>query len=96
MYLTKPKVSVEDALKEPEKWIPEGIYCYRPDEFDGHIDIFNGTAYLCPFWDADYNKDTMECGYCHYLKWGDWEADRLSLLWDMCKECGVNDYEEGY
>ena len=28
MKLVKPDVSIEEALQEPEKWIPHGIYCY--------------------------------------------------------------------
>lgn len=57
--------------------IPRGIYCY--DE--------NGT---CPYWGYNPTKPKQESGYCEYLEYGDWECERLSLLWDMCKECGVN------
>ena len=85
--LTKPDVSIEDALKEPEKWIPEGIYC-------------ESGNYLCPFWDYISDREDMEDGYCHYLKMGDLEFYEkngwLTLLWDMCKECGVNDDEEDW
>lgn len=74
----KPDASIEDALKEPEKWIPEGCYCHG-----------------CPFWGRIPDREPMEDGYCHYLKKGDlefYEEDNwLSLLWDMCKECGIND-----
>lgn len=44
MEMHRPNVSIEDALKEPEKYIPEGIYCHYGD-------------YLCPFWDLDDNHD---------------------------------------
>jgi hypothetical protein len=30
-------------------------------------------------------------GYCHFMESGDFESEGLSLLWDMCKECGIND-----
>ena len=38
------------------------------------------------------NKNTVVegAGYCHYLKTGDWFDDGTLLLWDMCKECGIN------
>ena len=96
--LVKPDISIEDALKDPEKWIPEGIYCYRMN-----YDIYpycKGTAYLCPFWEHKKDREHMEDGYCHFLKKGDLEFleedDFLSLLWDMCKECGINDEDWMY
>ena len=92
MKLIKPQVSIEEALKEPEKWIPEGVYCYSPN-YDGDS-IFDMTAYLCPFWDKDYDRPHQENGYCHYLNHGDWEDDYMSLLRDQCKECGINDYDD--
>lgn len=64
----------------PGKYIPGGIYCYDS----------NG---ICPFWDKDSNREFQSNGYCHYLGFGDWESDFLSLLWDQCKECSVNDIE---
>ena len=43
MKLIKPDVSIEEAMKEPEKWIPDGIYCYTPN-CDGDS-IFEETIY---------------------------------------------------
>lgn len=63
----------------PEQYIPNGWYCYR-------------GAYVCPFWDKDETKPEQASGYCHYLKEGDWQQNYTSLLWDMCKECDVNDF----
>ena len=87
MKLVKPDVSIEEALKNPEKWIPEGIYC-------------ESGSYLCPFWECIPDRERMEDGYCHYLKKGDlefWEEDGFdSLLWDQCKECGINDEDWMY
>jgi len=57
--------------------IPKGAYCY--DE--------NGT---CPFWELRDDKPKQQNGYCRYLNEGDWECKGLSLLWDQCKECGIN------
>ena len=85
--LVKPDISIEEALKNPEKWIPEGCYC-------------ESGSYLCPFWDYVEGRNDMEDGYCRYLKKGDlefWEEDGFdSLLWDMCKECGINDEDWMY
>jgi hypothetical protein len=105
----------------PEKYIPEGMYCYN-------------SRGLCPFWDKKPGQyPTQEDGYCHFLGKSDWElneesqgsvvlvhypADRslegksveeiyhyndhidpvsgkhlhfgTSLIWDQCKECGIN------
>lgn len=96
--LIQPDVSIEDALKEPEKWIPKGLYCYYWHD-DGNS-IFDKTGYLCPFWDRIKDREHQEDGYCHYLKNGDLEFYEengwLTLLWDMCKECGVNDEDEDW
>ena len=84
MKLVKPYISIEEALKNPEQWIPDGIYCYKPN-YDSDS-IFDMTGYLCPFWDMKNNTE----GYCHYLEIGDWDEEGTFLLWDMCKECCVN------
>lgn len=46
----------------------------------------------CPYWKALKYKDCHDnpIYYCKYLKMAD-TYQRESLLWDMCKECGVND-----
>ncbi len=59
--------------------IPLGCYCYDD----------NGT---CPYWSNKLDKPEQESGYCYYLERGDWQIrDRMGLLWDMVKECGIND-----
>ena len=86
MKLVKPDVSIEEALQEPEKWIPNGIYCYIPSSNS------KATGYLCPFWDRNESKPYAENGICHYSQVeDDWDKEYLTLLWDMCKECGIND-----
>ena len=58
---------LENMLKEPEKHIPSGIYCYKK---------VDDTMVPCPFWDLkpkDYPIN--ECGYCHFLKKSDWEIN---------------------
>jgi hypothetical protein len=73
---------IKKLLKEPEKYIPQGCYCYER---------IQGKFRACPFWDCDETKPDQENGYCHYLEEGDWENDHFGLLWDMVKECGIND-----
>lgn len=65
-------------FKNPERYVPEGIYCYNEKG-------------ICPFWDIDETKEVQENGYCHLLKQGDFDFEHFGLLWDKCKECGVND-----
>ena len=81
MILNKPNVSIEDALKEYGKWIPQGCYCHYGN-------------YLCPFWDCSEDKHLGKNGFCHYLKHDDAyyvNRDYLTFLWDRVKECGIND-----
>lgn len=61
--------------------IPNGCYCY-----EGKM--------RCPYWDNNPIAPNQENGYCSYLAMGDWECLYLSLLWDQCKECMINDEEE--
>ena len=62
--------------------IPSGTYCYSEKG-------------RCPFWRILKTRPHQENGYCLYLHQGDF-SDGLGLLWDQCKECGVNDdYGDG-
>jgi len=63
--------------------IPEGMYCYSRDE--------NNKVVACPYWDLIEDQPDQMNGYCHYTETGDFDAEGLSLLWDMCKECDIND-----
>jgi hypothetical protein len=62
--------------------IPPGCYCYT------YID---NKLYVCPFWHKAPDKREQENGYCAFLSKGDWEENGTFLLWDQCKECGIND-----
>ena len=66
-----------NIIKDATK-IPFGIYCYDN----------NGR---CPYWDKDREREEQDNGYCHYLEAGDWEHEGVGLLWDQCKECGINE-----
>ena len=73
-----------------ESLIPPGSCCYHfivTDENERHL---RHPTLVCPYWDSDRSKGEQSFGYCHYLKCGDWEENGTLLLWDMCKECGIN------
>lgn len=79
-------------LSRSERVIPEGLYCYKritaADVKHDGIPVLKID--VCPYWGSDPNKGEQESGYCAYLKSGDWETD-FGLLWDLCKECGINE-----
>ena len=58
--------------------IPEGLYCY-----DRHG--------ACPYWRNRKNKPEQESGECLFTGDNDWDDGHLSLLWDQCKQCGLNE-----
>ena len=50
----------------------------------------------CPYWKQLKEKDEYgnNICYCKLLKQKSEYQDPFNLIWDMVKECGVNDYEE--
>jgi len=64
-------------------FIPHGIYCYTW--------LRSGGTEVCPYWSKHDDKPHQMNGYCSYLERGDWGGQSLSLLWDQCKECGINE-----
>lgn len=89
-------LNIIEMRKEPEKYIPTNTcYCYKPTGVlkNENGDTIGFTTDRCPFWDKLVNKPEQENGVCHYLCTTDEELG-LGLLWDQCKECGVNDYED--
>ena len=87
-----------EELGGDESVIPQGAYCYR---FTGETKrTADGRPYPgtvpCPYWGANPEAGEQEYGYCAKLKLADWEGDEhghIPLLWDMVKECGINDEE---
>jgi hypothetical protein len=69
------------VYKNAESVIPKGIYCYDEDG-------------ICPHWTLNPFHPEQMNGFCSYLMKGDWQENGTMLLWDQCKECGVNDGEE--
>jgi len=61
-------MSLIDMLETPEKYIPNGYYCYSGDR---------NTP--CPFWEMKTGEyPPQEDGYCHYLHESDWDANSNS------------------
>jgi len=84
--------------------IPPGMYCYEvvpdneyvPPELLGKMGPYK--LRVCPYWSADKNAPEQMWGVCSYLETSDVEIDKeggFGLLWDMVKECGINDEYEG-
>jgi hypothetical protein len=87
-----PATELAKLRRAPERHVPRGDYCYTRAPQRDAGDSFGID--LCPFWDSDDAKPSHENGYCHLLERGDWDAPGIGLLWDQCKECGVNDSGE--
>ena len=69
--------------------IPRGPYCYELVTGD-----FMGLGRLvrkwCPYSRVLRGHSRQESGWCDYLETGDSEENCTVLLWDGCKECGIN------
>lgn len=50
----------------------------------------------CDYLDCASNKDEQNNGFCWFLLKGDWDIGASSLLWDGCKECGVQEENEEF
>lgn len=81
-------------ITRAEALIPRGEHCYRPlPEAEQPADGLHQHLCACPFWWRDPAHEPQANGYCRYLRQGDWEAQGISLLWDMVKECGIKTEE---
>lgn len=74
-------------IDNPEYKIPFGPYCYEHIRQEG----MTIKVKTCPYWRRIYNRPTQMNGYCIYLGVGDWQPNGTLFLWDMVKECGVNE-----
>jgi hypothetical protein len=80
-------------IEEKDKSIiPYGDYCYiwEIEPKIAPVVFRPGKIKCCPYWSRNLDKPEQEDGYCAYLEKGDWDLGPCSLLWDQCKECGVN------
>lgn len=86
-------IDLKEKMREPEKYIPKNTpYCYTFGE-----PLMNGFGFNiepCPFHNYADNRPEQQNGYCHLLDIGDWQENAPDLLWDGCKCCGINDYDE--
>jgi hypothetical protein len=82
-------------IKKDARLIPHGPYCY--EWIIDPIPLKNHNVLLwrvCPYARNKLTAEEQNFGYCIYLDKGDFDEDGTSLLWDQCKECGINDDEE--
>lgn len=79
MSIAKKKRGNKRRLKNLEYFIPQGCYCYTYE-----------TRKPCPFYSIDKKQHHQSNGVCTAFNIRDSE-DHMGLLWDMVKECGVNE-----
>ena len=88
-------------MARAEAVVPHGMYCYTrvPDPERDAQRAATGEPFIpgryvpCPYYEIRTDRPEQENGYCRLLGKGDWmPADEggTMLLWDGCKECGVN------
>jgi len=94
-------IEQEDPMAQARSVVPHGMYCYTrvPDPARDAERAATGKPFIpgrhvpCPHHELRADRPEQENGYCRLLKAGDWmSADQggTMLLWDGCKECGVN------
>lgn len=67
-------------------------YCYKLKKGKGDCWLKGYKIKRCPYWKELDEKDEYGNSryYCKYLNLkGEYQGD--NLLWDMCKECGINE-----
>ena len=98
--LTKEKDFMQKLKKkEGDNLIPRGVYCY--DEvgvcpyWDSDKDKpyqYNGYCWFLEKGDWDLNKEKKWTNtQTGEIETGDEIGLPMSLLWDQCKECGIDD-----
>lgn len=75
--------------------VPAGPYCYRITAIDSQSSPPSSKIATCPYWGRREIEGEV-FGYCAHLKTGDWKEAGTMLLFDMVKECGLNDPDEIY
>lgn len=88
-------------MEQAAEVVPYGMYCYTrtPDAAWDAERAATGRPFIpgryapCPYYKVRQDKPEQQRGYCRLVKAGDWmpaEKGGTMLLWDGCKECGVN------
>ena len=83
--------------QEKSRHRDEPFYYIECDEETAKKLIPQNTDYCkgCPFHDLMFECfQEQSNGWCHFMKTGDMVEGGTFLLWDGCKECGVNSYED--
>jgi hypothetical protein len=80
--------------KKDESLIPDGMYCHGQLVQDPDNPMIKFCSDCCPYWSKNPYAQEQEDGYCSYLAEGDWEPTGTMLLWNQCKECGINEEDE--
>lgn len=77
--------------------VPHGPYCYSHTGNMRLIERQGQTFSVperkpCPYLKLRQDRPRQQNGYCRLLKAGDYSQGphRTMLLWDSCKECGIN------
>ncbi len=67
-------------------------YCYLDDLIPNKYKLITKKRWkACPYLRNKINAPDQNYGYCIYLDLGDFDdTPYISLLWDQCKECGIN------
>lgn len=80
--------------------VPVGSHCYTITGVTTREDGMPVIATkVCPYWKYRGDQPDKRTGYCRLLRAGDATQGRDArgnprgtfLLWDQCKECGIND-----
>jgi hypothetical protein len=86
------------ALARSTVPIPRGPYCYQvikqiPDVDASRLPIL--STRICPYWAGTAGKnDAIDTGYCTFTQTSDDDDKGTGLLWDQCKECGINEDDD--
>jgi hypothetical protein len=99
--LRERQARYDRRMEQAEAVVPHGMYCYTrvPDPERDAQRAATGEPFIpgryvpCPYYKIRADKPEQQNGYCRLLRKGDWmPSDRggTMLLWDGCKECGVN------
>lgn len=74
------------------KWkIPKGDYCYKITKIEHPKDKSKPPVIhikVCAYWDEVDDMEGGSNGFCTHLHLED------PLIWDQCKSCGINDYDD--
>ena len=97
---------MNSLLRKNKNKIPQGLYCYdkngicpywrllkdRPEQYDGWCDYL-GKGDIEIAKEMILKSKRMKDKTIKTMR-GDEAPFPVSLLWDQCKECGINEWDE--